>query len=110
MERLVEEAEAKVATPLKVGEAAKTAAPLPVSSVKAPERLAEENEPKEVALPTEVTAPVRLALVVTVEALPLSAAVMVPAEKFPEPSRATIVEAVLALVASEVMVTPAEPL
>jgi hypothetical protein len=53
----------------KVGEVAKTAEPLPVSSVKAPKRLAELNEPKEVALPTEVTAPVKLALVVTLPAV-----------------------------------------
>jgi hypothetical protein len=53
----------------RVGEVAKTADPVPVSSVKAPKRLAELNEPKEVALPTEVTAPVRLALVVTLPAV-----------------------------------------
>ncbi len=35
---------------------------------------------------------------------------MVPAEKLPDESRATMVEAVLALVASVEMVTPAEPL
>ena len=39
-----------------------------------------------------------------VVALPLSAAVMVPAVKLPEASRATIVETVLALVALLVMV------
>jgi hypothetical protein len=53
----------------KVGEVANTADPVPVSSVKAPKRLAELNEPKEVALPTEVTAPVKLALVVTLPAV-----------------------------------------
>ena len=47
----------------KVGEVAKTAEPLPVSSVKADARFAEVNDPNEVAFPTEVTAPVRLALV-----------------------------------------------
>ena len=52
----------------RVGEVANTAAPLPVSSVSAAERLAEEKEPSEVALPTDVTAPVRLALVTTVAA------------------------------------------
>ena len=36
---------------------------------------------------------------VAVEALPVNAAVMVPAEKFPEASRATIADAVLAFVA-----------
>jgi hypothetical protein len=53
----------------RVGEVANTADPVPVSSVKAPKRLAELNEPKEVALPTEVTAPVKLALVVTLPAV-----------------------------------------
>jgi hypothetical protein len=53
----------------RVGEVAKTADPVPVSSVKAPKRLAELNEPKEVALPTEVTAPVKFALVVTLPAV-----------------------------------------
>ena len=51
----------------------KTANPVPVLSDNAPNKLAEENElvPKIVALPTEVMAPVRLALVVTVPALPM---------------------------------------
>ncbi len=53
----------------RVGLLAKTAAPVPVSSVKAAARLAEVNDPKEAALPTEVTMPVRLALVVTVPAV-----------------------------------------
>jgi len=53
----------------RVGEVANTADPVPVSSVKAPKRLAELNDPKEVALPTEVTAPVKLALVVTLPAV-----------------------------------------
>jgi hypothetical protein len=53
----------------RVGEVANTADPVPVSSVKAPKRLAELNEPKDVALPTEVTAPVKLALVVTLPAV-----------------------------------------
>lgn len=51
-----------------VGLVANTAEPEPVSSVKAPARLAEVKDPKDVVLPTEVTTPVRLALVVTVEA------------------------------------------
>ena len=55
----------------KVGEVAKTADPVPVSSVNAAKRLAEVNDPKDVALPTEVTAPVRLAFVVTVAAFPV---------------------------------------
>ena len=53
----------------KVGEVANTAEPVPVSSVKAAKRLAELNEPREVAFPTEVTAPVKLALVVTLPAV-----------------------------------------
>ena len=48
-----------------VGEVANTTTPVPVSSVKALARLADVNEPSEAALPTLVTAPVRLALVVT---------------------------------------------
>jgi hypothetical protein len=45
-----------------------------------------------------------LVAVVAVEALPLNVAVIVPALKFPEPSLATIVDAVFALVALEVTV------
>jgi len=52
-----------------VGEVANTLAPLPVSSVKAAAKFAEVNEPKDVALPTEVTAPVKLAFVVTLPAV-----------------------------------------
>src|ERR1017187_6613729 len=54
----------------RVGEVANTATPVPVSSVKAVDKLAEVKEPKEAALPTLVTIPVRLASVVTVAALP----------------------------------------
>ena len=48
---------------------------------------------------------------VAVEALPVNAAVIVPALKFPEASRATTLEAVLALVAStaRVKAAPSEP-
>jgi len=46
---------------------------------------------------------------VAVEALPLKAAVIVPAEKLPEASRATMVEAVFAFVAFEVTVNVAAP-
>ena len=45
--------------------------------------------------------------VVTVEAFPFKAAVIVPALKLPEPSRATIVDAVFALVALDVTVNVA---
>ena len=52
-----------------VGLVANTLAPVPVSSVSAVASCADVNEPNEVALPTEVTAPVRLALVVTLPAV-----------------------------------------
>ena len=53
-----------------VGLVANTADPVPVSSVKAPLSCADVNEPSEVAFPVDVTAPVKLAFVVTVAALP----------------------------------------
>jgi hypothetical protein len=58
-----------------VGVLANTAAPVPVSSDKALNKLAEVKEPNNVALPDEVTAPVKLALVV--------AEMFVKAEPFP---------------------------
>jgi hypothetical protein len=54
----------------RVGLVANTTEPEPVSSVKASARLAELNEPSSVALPVDVIAPVRLALVTTVAAFP----------------------------------------
>ena len=48
--------------------------------------------------------------VVAVVAFPLKVAVIVPAEKLPEPSRATTLDAVFADVASTVQVCAAEPL
>ena len=54
-----------------VGEVPKTARPDPVSFVRADDKFAEENEPSELAFPTEVIAPVRFAFVVTVAALPV---------------------------------------
>ncbi len=53
---------------ISTGEFANTAAPEPVSSVSAPLRAALVNDPSEVALPVEVTAPVKFAFVVTVSA------------------------------------------
>ena len=44
----------------RVGLVANTLAPVPVSSVSAVSSWAEVNEPRDVALPTEVTAPVKL--------------------------------------------------
>jgi len=52
-----------------VGDVANTADPLPVSSVKAAAKLADVNDPSNVAFPVDVTAPVRLALVVTFPAV-----------------------------------------
>ena len=60
----------------KVGEVANTLAPVPVSSVRAVANCAEVKEPKELALPTEVTAPVRLAFVVTLDAVRFATAVV----------------------------------
>jgi len=55
----------------KTGLVANTAAPVPVSLVSAAASCAEVNDPRLAALPVEVTAPVRFALVVTVAALPV---------------------------------------
>ena len=52
-----------------VGLVANTKEPEPVSSVVAVANCADVNEPKDVALPTEVIAPVKLALVVTLPAV-----------------------------------------
>ena len=79
-----------------VGLVANTAAPVPVSSVNAASSWADVNEPSEVAFPTDVTAPVKFALVVTVvtqeltlvpsqnkyAVLPTATAMPVPAEVF----------------------------
>lgn len=64
------------------GDVAKTATPVPVSSVKAVARAEEEKEPREAALPLEVIAPVRLAFVVTFPAVRLEA---VPVRPVPAP-------------------------
>ena len=56
-----------------VGVVANTATPVPVSSVNAASKFAEVKEPKDAALPTEVTMPVKLALVVTLLAVKLVA-------------------------------------
>jgi hypothetical protein len=60
-----------------VGVAANTAAPVPVSSVRAVLSCAEVNEPSTAAFPVEVICPVRFAFVVTVAALPLTLPVIV---------------------------------
>ena len=54
---------------MKTGESEKTANAVPVSLVSAVRRLAEVNDPSDAALPTEVTIPVKLALVVTLPAV-----------------------------------------
>ena len=51
-----------------VGAVSNTATPVPVLSVNAVSKLAEEKDPRSVALPVEVMCPVRLAFVVTVSA------------------------------------------
>ena len=59
----------KVAVPANAGEVEKTARLVPVSSVSAVERFDDVNDPSDAALPTEVTIPVKLALVVTLLAV-----------------------------------------
>ena len=59
------------------------------------------------AMPPDIVHPARAQ---SSEACPVSEAVTVPAAKFPDASRATMVEAVSWLVASELIVTGAEPL
>ena len=54
--------------------------------------------------------PARFVAVVALVAEPLNVAVIVPAEKLPDESRATTLDAVLADVASTVAVTAEEPL
>jgi hypothetical protein len=84
--------EVAVATPIfgvtNVGEVANTATPLPVSSVNAPVRFAEVKEPRDVAFPTEVIAPVKLAFVVTVPAVRDAA---VPVNPVPLPENPVLV-------------------
>jgi len=92
-----------------VGLVANTAEPEPVSSVSAVANCADVKEPNTAALPTDVTCPVKFALVVTLDAVPVSEAVIVPALKFPEASLATIVDTVLAFVALEVTVNEDAP-
>lgn len=50
---------------VRVGDVENTVIPVPVLSERAVERLEDENDPRDVAFPDEVTAPVRLAFVVT---------------------------------------------
>ena len=88
----------------RVGEVANTLAPVPVSSVSAVKSCSEVKEPNDVVVLTDVIAPVRLGILVVEVAVPVNDAVIVPALKFPEPSLATIVDTVLALVALDVTV------
>ena len=64
----------------------KTATPEPLSSVRAAASVADEKLPNDVVLPTEVTTPERLALVVTVAALPEIEPLMVEVKVF-EPEK-----------------------
>ena len=59
----------KVGVPPNAGEALKTTAPVPTSPITAVASCAVVNDPKSVALPVEVMAPVKLALVVTLPAV-----------------------------------------
>jgi hypothetical protein len=93
----------------RVGEVENTAEPEPVSSVSAADRFADVKEPNDVVVLLDVIAPVRLGILVVVVAVPVKLAVIVPALKFPEPSLATIVLLVLALVALEVTVNVDAP-
>jgi hypothetical protein len=93
----------------RVGEVENTAAPEPVSSVSAADRLADVKEPNDVVVLLDVIAPVRLGILVVDVAVPVKLAVIVPALKLPEPSLATIVLLVLALVALDVTVNVDAP-
>jgi hypothetical protein len=91
------------------GEVANTAEPVPVSSVKAPAKLADVNEPSTVALPVEVTAPVRLAFVVTLPAVkPAAVPVMlvpIRAEGVPRSGVTNVGEVARTLLPVPVLVT-----
>ena len=67
---------------VKLGLVPNTALPVPVSSVRAVASCEEVNEPRDVAFPTDVIAPVRLAFVVTVHAVRPDA---VPVKLVPTP-------------------------
>jgi hypothetical protein len=85
------------------GDVAKTSAPVPVSPVTAAASCAEVKDPSDVALPTDVTAPVKLALVVTFPAVKLAA---VPVKPVPAPENE---DAVVAPVTTSVPPTVALP-
>ena len=55
----------------RVGLVANTLAPEPVLSVNAAAKFADVKEPNTAALPTDVTCPVKFALVVTLDAVPV---------------------------------------
>ena len=93
----------------RVGLVANTFTPVPVLSVSAVDKFDELKEPNEVAVLTDVIAPVRLGILVVDVAVPVKLAVIVPALKLPEPSLATIADAVLALVALDVTVNVDAP-
>jgi hypothetical protein len=82
-----------------VGLVANTLAPVPVSSVSAVKSCSDVKDPNDVAVLTDVIAPVRLGILVVEVAVPVKLAVIVPALKLPEPSLATIADAVFAFVA-----------
>ena len=71
-------------TPESVGESDNTTVPVPVSSVNAVAISEEVNEPKLVAFPDEVIAPVKFAFVTTVVTLPFEVTIPVNEESDPE--------------------------
>ena len=76
-----------------VGDVANTATPVPVSSDKAEDKLAEVNEPKEVVFPVDVIAPFKSALVTTVVIFPTLVTIPV---KFALVAFAAVTKAVVA--------------
>ena len=94
----------------RVGEVENTATPVPVLSVSAVAKFADVKEPNDVAVLTDVIAPVKLGILVVEVAVPLNdVAVIIPATNPPEPSLATIVLLVFALVALEATVNVDTP-
>ena len=93
----------------KVGDVANTATPVPVSSDKAVAKLADVNEPNDVAFPVDVTAPVKFALVTTVVAFPtlVTIPVKLALVVFAAVTKAVVANAVVLLPA--VWVTPIVP-
>jgi hypothetical protein len=86
----------------KVGDVARTATPVPVSSDKAVAKSAEVNDPKDVVFPMDVTAPDKFALVTTVVAFPTLVTIPV---KFALVAFAVVTAVVTAEVTNSVVAT-----